>query len=56
MLGSDEAHTINNSGTYYTYEDFYLIEKERKEKLLKEIQSANCLKAWFSGKKNIAPQ
>ena len=33
-----------------------LSEKERKEKLLKEIQSANCLKAWFSGKKKVAPQ
>ena len=51
MLGSNKAHTINNSGTYDTYEDLYLSEKERKEKLLKEIQSANCLKAWFSGKK-----
>ena len=51
MLGSKEAHTINNSGTYDTYKDLCLIEKERKKKLLKGIQSANCLNAWFSEKK-----
>ena len=51
MLGSKEAHTINNSGTYDTYKDLCLSEKERKKKLLKSIQSANCLNAWFSEKK-----
>ena len=44
MLGSKETDTINNSDIYDTYKDLYLSEKEREEKLLQGIQSANGLK------------
>ena len=45
MLGPKEIDTINNSGIYGTYKDLYLSEKEREEKLLQGIKSANGLKA-----------
>ena len=45
MLRSKDIDTINNSDVYDTYKDLYLSEKERKEKLLQGIQSANGLKA-----------
>ena len=51
MLGSKEIDTINNSEIYGTYKDFYLSEKEREEKLLQGIKSANRLKAQVSAKK-----
>ena len=43
---------INNSDIYNTYKDLYLSEKEREEKLLQGIQSANGLKARLGGKKS----
>ena len=51
MLGSTDIDTINNSDIYDTYKDHYLSEKEREEKLLQGIQSANGLKAPLGGKK-----
>ena len=45
MLGSKNTDTINNSDIYDTYKDLYLSEKEREEKILQGIQSANGLKA-----------
>ena len=45
MLGSKEIDTINNADVYDTYKDLYLSEKEREEKLLQGMQSANGLKA-----------
>ena len=51
MLGSKEIDTINNADIYDTYKDLYLSEKEREEKLLQGIQSANGLKARTSVKK-----
>ena len=52
MLCSKEIDTINNSDIYDTYKDLYLSEKEREEKLLQGIQSANGLKARVGEKKN----
>ena len=51
MLGSKDIDTINNSDIYDTYKDLYLSEKEREEKLLQGIQSANGLKARVGAKK-----
>ena len=51
MLGSKDTDTINNSDIYDTYKDLYLSEKEREEKLLQGIQSANELKARVGTKK-----
>ena len=51
MLGSTEIETINSSDIYDTYKDLYLSEKEREEKLLQGIQSANGLKARLGAKK-----
>ena len=51
MLGSKEIDTINNADIYATYKDLYLGEKEREEKLLQGIQSANGLKARIGAKK-----
>ena len=51
MLGSKDIGTINNSDIYDTYKDLYLSEKEREEKLLQGIQSANGLKARLGAKK-----
>ena len=51
MLGSKDINTINNSDNYDTYKDLYLSEKEREEKLLQGIQSANGLKARVGAKK-----
>ena len=42
---------INNADIYDTYKDLYLSEKEREEKLLQGIQSANGLKALAGAKK-----
>ena len=42
---------INNSDIFDTFKDLYLSEKEREEKLLQVIQSANGLKVWPSAKK-----
>ena len=41
MLGSKDIDTINRSDIYDTYKDLCLREKEREEKLLQDIQSAN---------------
>ena len=51
MFGSNDIDTINNSDTYDTYKDLYLSEKEREEKLIQGIQSANCFKACVGAKK-----
>ena len=51
MLGSKEIDTINNVDVFDTYKDLYLSVKERKEKLLQGIQSANGLKARVGAKK-----
>ena len=51
MLGSTDTDTINNSDIYDTYKDLYLSEKEREDKLLQGIQSANGLKACLGAKK-----
>ena len=51
MLGSTDIDMNNNSDTYETDKDLYLSEKEREEKLLQGIQSANGLKARLGGKK-----
>ena len=51
MLGSKDIDTINNSDIHDTYKDLYLSEKEREEKLLQVIQSANGLKARVGAKK-----
>ena len=51
MLGSKDIDTINNSDIYDTYKDLYLNEKERDEKLLQGIQSANGVKARLGAKK-----
>ena len=51
MLGSKEIDTINNADVFDTYKDLYLSVKERKEKLLQGIQSANGLKARVGAKK-----
>ena len=53
MLGSSNIDTINNSGVYDTYRDLYLSEKEREEKLIQDIQSANNLKARVGLKKAL---
>ena len=42
---------INNSDIYDSYEDLYVTEKEREEKLLEGIQPANGLKARVGAKK-----
>ena len=54
MLGSTDIDTINKSDIYDTYKDLYLSEKEREEKLLQGIQSANGLKARVGAKKQMA--
>ena len=51
MLGSMDIDTINNSDIYDTYEDLCLSRKEREERLLQGIQSANGLKARLGAKK-----
>ena len=51
MLGSNEIDTINYSDIYNTYKDLYLSEKEREEKLLQVIQSANGLRGRVGEKK-----
>ena len=51
ILGSKKICTINNSDIYDTYKDPYLSKKEREEKLLQDIQSANGLKARVGTKK-----
>ena len=51
ILGSKDIDTINNSDIYDTDRDLYLSKKEREEKLLQGIQSANGLKAQFGLKK-----
>ena len=43
---------INNSDIYDSYEDLYVTEKEREEKLLEGIQPANGLKARVGAKKS----
>ena len=50
MLGSKEFDTIYNSDIYDTYNDPYLIEKEREEKLHQGVQSANGLKTRVEAK------
>ena len=51
ILGSKDNDTINNYDIYDTYKDLYLGEKEREEKLLQGIQSANGLKGRAGAKK-----
>ena len=51
MLGSKDIDTINNSDIYNTYKDLYLSKKEREEKLLLGIKSANGLIARLSAKR-----
>ena len=51
MLGSKDIDTITNSHIYDTYRNLYLNKKEREEKLLQGIQSANSLKARVGAKK-----
>ena len=51
MLGSKEIDTINNADVFDTYKDLYLSVKERKGKLLQDIQSANGLKTRVGAKK-----
>ena len=51
MLGSKDIDTINNSDVYDTYKDLYMSKKEREEKLIQGIQSANGLKARVGAKK-----
>ena len=54
MIGSKDIDTISNLNVYDTYNDLYLSETEREEKLLQGIQSANGLKAWVGAKKSDA--
>ena len=51
MLGSKDSDAINTSDIHDTYKDLYLSEKEREEKLLQGIQSANGLNARVGAKK-----
>ena len=51
MIVSKDIDTINNSDIYDKYKDLDLREKEREEKLLQVIQSANGLKARLGPKK-----
>ena len=51
MLESKDIDTINNSDIYDTYKDLYLSKKEREERLLQGIQSANGLKARVGAEK-----
>ena len=51
MIGSKDMDTINNLNVYDTYNDLYLDETEREEKLLQGIQLANGLKVWMGAKK-----
>ena len=52
MIGSKKIDAINNADIYDIYKDlFYLSEKEREEKLLQGIKSANGLKALVEAKK-----
>ena len=51
LLGLKNIVTINNSDIYDTYKELYLGEKEREERLLQGIQSANGLEAWMGAKK-----
>ena len=50
MLRSNEIDTINNSDMYGTFKDLYLSEKQREEKLLQGIHSANGLKTSVQAK------
>ena len=50
MLGSEEIDTIINSDMYDTSKDLYLSEKQREEKLVQAMQSANGLKTWVQAK------
>ena len=43
---------INNACIYNAYKDPYLSEKEREERLLQGIQSANGLKVRLDAKKS----
>ena len=54
MLDSTDIDMIDNSDIYDTYKDLYLSEKEREEKLLQGVQSANGLKARLGGKSQMA--
>ena len=51
VLDSKDIDTINNSDIFDMYKDLYLSKKEREEKLLQGIQSANGLKARLGAKK-----
>ena len=51
MLGSKDNDTIINSDIYDTYKDLCLSEKERVEKLLQGIKSANGFRARVGTKK-----
>ena len=51
MLGSKEIDIISNTVIFGTYNDLYLSEKKREEKLFQGIQSANGLKGRTDAKK-----
>ena len=51
ILGSTEIDTINNSDIYDTYEDLYLSEKEREDRIFQGIHWVNGLKARLGAKK-----
>ena len=51
LLGLKNIVTINNSDIYDTYKELYLSKKEREERLLQGIQSANGLETRVGAKK-----
>ena len=51
MLGLRDIDTTKNSDCYDTYKGLYLSKKEREEKLLQGMQSANALKTRVGAKK-----
>ena len=51
LLGLKNIVTINNSDIYDTYKELYLSKKEREERLLQGIQSANGLETRVGTKK-----
>ena len=51
MVGSKDIDTINHSDIYDSYKDLFLSKKEREERLLEGIQSANGLKARVGAEK-----
>ena len=54
MLGIKETITTNNSDTYDTYKDLYLIEEEREGNLFLGIQAANAATVIIQPKKMLS--